>query len=217
MPYLPLVGVVVGSLLTIAGGWFLSRLADWRKMSSERSNALRAAYAEWYTAASVMRLQIDTLLWQMNDKDDTPDSDPGDKSVRIVEWRGILSTIKDCLNALHKAYLLDHNAERREQHRALTNQAKSVYQFVFHLLTYKRVPVDEAAITKYMQDLQEYKDRLMQKTETTPEKAALIKQLMSDSEVRVVVLLTIKDASLLMDLFEKDADTLMRALVKEFE
>jgi hypothetical protein len=117
---MPLLGVAVGVVLT----WFTNRLNDRRKAETERRGALRTAYADWLTAASMLKHQIAALAIFV---EDVPQARP-EYTELLGETKQVLSSIRDCLNCLHRVYLLDHERLRREAIRLITKNFEGLYE-----------------------------------------------------------------------------------------
>lgn len=106
--------------------WVGTYLADRRKSQAEARTALRSACADWLTGIAILRHQITDLL---NLVRTVPRSSEQHESI-LKETKVVLDSVKDCVHALHRAYLLDCLLERRESFRLLTKRLEMLYAIV---------------------------------------------------------------------------------------
>jgi hypothetical protein len=122
----PLIGAIVGGLLV----WVGTYMADRRKVQAENRAALRAAYADWLTAITVLPHEFRALEIVIEDLQ----AKRTKYKPALAEVKAILPLVKDGAHAYHKVYLLDLDSTRIEHLRVVTYGLEVIYHGLQALL-----------------------------------------------------------------------------------
>lgn len=123
----PLVGVLIGGLLTPFSNWILARSTEKHKANAERKAALFATYAEWLTSSRIMSHQIHLLTTALSNMAGYQNKRPDIAKAAVAEARDTLPLVRETLHSLHKLILLDDIPMRRMALEGNTTLLNKIY------------------------------------------------------------------------------------------